>query len=261
MNIKSILTRLSYPHKFSAIRYFLHDPRLVFGVPNKPTKMHISSAIERAMETNIIGALHNFLPEWFLDHLEKENLCDKVGFRLMLYLLVRKYKPEVVVETGVAEGLSTAYILCAMHENGKGHLYSVDLPPALAATLEIDGGCTHTYQLADGQSHRQFSVGYFVPDRVKSRWTLVLGDARTELPPLLEKLGKIDLFFHDSLHTLEHMTWEYDTAWPYIIDGGLLLSHDVLWNRAFYNKFRGCSRKATIYRTFGILKKECSLGG
>jgi len=220
--------------------------------------MHISSVIERTMETNIIGALHNFLPMWFLDHIEKKNLCDRRGVRLMLYLLVRKYKPKVVVETGVAKGLSTAYILCAMHENGKGHLYSVDLPPKLAATREIDCGSTHTYQLADGQSHNEFSVGYFVPDSVKTRWTLVLGNAHKELPPLLDKLGKIDMFFHDSLHTFEHMQWEYETVWPYITDGGLLLSHDVLWNRAFYDKCKTCNRKATIYQTLGILKKESS---
>ena len=91
MSIWSILTRLSYPHKFSAIPYFLRDPRLVFGIPNRPTKMHISSAIEQAMEANIIEGLHNFLPGWFLDHIERENLCDKVGFCLLLYLLVRKY--------------------------------------------------------------------------------------------------------------------------------------------------------------------------
>ena len=92
-----------------------------------------------------------------------------------------------------------------MHENGKGHLYSVDLPPKLAATREIDYGSTHSYQLADGQSHDEFSVGYFVPDSVKTRWTLILGHAHKELPPLLDKLGKIDMFFHDSLHTFEHM--------------------------------------------------------
>ena len=137
MSIRSILTRLSYPHKLSAIRYLLHDPRLLFGVPNKPTKMHISSATVRAMETNIIGALHNFLPEWFLDHLEKENLCDKVGFRLMLCLLVRKYKPEVVVETGVAEGSSSAYMLAAMRENGKDYDDLLDLRPGLAVSCML----------------------------------------------------------------------------------------------------------------------------
>lgn len=210
------------------------------------------------METNIIGALHNFLPMWFLNHIERKNLCDRRGFRLMLYLLVRKYKPKVVVETGVEKGLSTTYILCAMHENGKGHLYSVDQSPKMAATHEIDCGNTHTEQLTDGQSHNEFLVGDFVPDIVKSRWTLVVGNAREVLPPLLNKLGKIDMFFHDSLHTFEHMKWEYEIVWPYITNGGLLLSHDVLWNRAFYDKCKSCNGKATIYQTFGILKKESS---
>jgi predicted O-methyltransferase YrrM len=240
MSIKSVLDRLRYKHKGSAIRYFLHDPRLVFGIPAKPTKLHISSVIERTMGKNIVPALHYFLPQWFLEHINKEKDWDTLGYRLMLYLLVRKYKPGVVVETGVARGVSSAYILCAMDENNKGHLYSIDLPPAEAATEESGDG---RLQLADGQIHRRYKVGHFVPERLKDRWSLVLGDAKKELLPLLEKLECIDMFYHDSLHTYEHMKFEYETVWPYLADGGLLLSDDILWNKAFYEM---CKRYGSI---------------
>jgi predicted O-methyltransferase YrrM len=32
----------------------------------------------------------------------------------MLYLLVRKFRPEIVIETGIAPGISSAYVLLAM---------------------------------------------------------------------------------------------------------------------------------------------------
>ena len=45
-----------------------------------------------------------------------------------LYLLVRKYKPKVILETGVANGISTYFILKALHLNGSGKLISIDYP-------------------------------------------------------------------------------------------------------------------------------------
>jgi len=46
----------------------------------------------------------------------------------LLYALVRVFQPEVVVETGVGPGGSSAFILNALERNGFGHLYSIDLP-------------------------------------------------------------------------------------------------------------------------------------
>jgi predicted O-methyltransferase YrrM len=44
-----------------------------------------------------------------------------------LYVLVRIFKPEVVVETGVANGVSSSFILKALDQNSRGKLYSIDL--------------------------------------------------------------------------------------------------------------------------------------
>ena len=70
------------------------------------------------------------------------------------------------------------------------------------------------------------SAGWCVPDWLKSRQHLLLGRAEELLASLLEELGEIDVFIHDSLHTYEHMTWEFETAWPYIREGGFLWSDD-----------------------------------
>jgi predicted O-methyltransferase YrrM len=173
----------------------------------------------------------------------------------MLYLLVRKYRPEIVVETGVARGISSAYILCAMKENGVGQLYSIDLPAQQAAVEENAGRETHRYTLSDGQTHKHYEIGHLVPEYLKDRWTLILDDARVALPALMEKLQNIDFFYHDSLHTYDHMKFEFETAWPRLRDGGLLLSDDVLWNNAFHEACKNHNRKPAIYRTFGMIRK------
>jgi hypothetical protein len=45
-----------------------------------------------------------------------------------IYAVVRILKPRAMVETGVANGKSSALILRALERNGSGRLYSVDLP-------------------------------------------------------------------------------------------------------------------------------------
>jgi predicted O-methyltransferase YrrM len=133
-----------------------------------------------------------------------------------IYSLVRAMRPSVVVETGVCYGASSEYILEALKDNGHGVLYSIDL----------------------GNSPDEPPNDFFVRPALKDRWRLIIGDSRQELPPLLARLGQIDLFHHDSLHTYEHMMWEYETAFPYLGANGVLSSHDVRTIVSLGNPFR-----------------------
>ena len=52
----------------------------------------------------------------------------KEPFQVLLqYAVVRAFQPKIIVETGVANGVSSAYILLALHANGGGTLYSIGL--------------------------------------------------------------------------------------------------------------------------------------
>jgi predicted O-methyltransferase YrrM len=170
---------------------------------------------------------------------------------MLLYLLVRKYKPKAFVETGVWRGASSAFILAAMRENGFGRLYSIDLPPAEAATGKTEAGI----HLSDGQNFEHITVGDYVPEFLKDRWELILGDARVELPNLLKRIGTIDAFFHDSLHTYDHMTFEFKTAWPHLSTGGWLLSHDVVWNAAWAEFTNSVGVKPFVYHSLSMFQK------
>jgi predicted O-methyltransferase YrrM len=64
------------------------------------------------------------------------------------------------------------------------------------------------------------------------------------------------MFIHDSLHTYEHMLWEFETAYPLIRPGGLLVSDDALWNNAFHDfAHRVNQPDSRIIRGVGFLRK------
>jgi predicted O-methyltransferase YrrM len=136
---------------------------------------------------------------------QKHNADPKLAS--ICYALCRALKPKNVIETGVAYGITTAFILKAMHVNGIGHLYSVDLPPLAPNANE--------------------STGRAVPDCLRSRWTLCRGKSSRILPTLLRQVETIDIFIHDSLHTYQNELFEFETAWPFLRGSGVLVSDDI----------------------------------
>ena len=80
-------------------------------------------------------------------------------------------------------------------------------------------------------------------------------DTRKHLAPLLQDLGQIDVFYHDSDHSFVHMMWEYTSVWPHLRAGGILLSDDIGWNRAFWDFARGVARPMVINESAGALRK------
>jgi methyltransferase family protein len=143
-----------------------------------------------------------------------------------LYSLVRSLKPSITVETGVCNGVSTAFLLLALERNGRGELHSIDLP-------EVAGGDYEPGTFWKGKQGAAIppgkEPGWMIPDGLGKRWRLVLGRSQDELPPLLERLGSIDLFVHDSEHSHECMRFEFDAVWPALREGGALVADD--WNR------------------------------
>jgi len=75
--------------------------------------------------------------------------------------------------------------------------------------------------------------GWMVPLHLRNGWDIVLGRSQDELPALLERLGTIDFFMHDSEHSEACMRFEFDAAWTALRDGGVLAADDVNANAAF----------------------------
>ena len=170
----------------------------------------------------------------------------------VLYNFARAAKPDVIVETGVHYGTSSAYWLMALEANQKGTLYSIDLP-----CLNPEGQ-VNADGVQDLSSVKEPEETGVVVKRMglTSRWKLFLGDAKVLLPGLLAKLGHVGFFFHDSDHSYEHQLWEYRTAWPFLAAGGWLMSDDTDWTPAFaeFSRESGQLPKRWLNR-LGVVQK------
>jgi predicted O-methyltransferase YrrM len=139
-----------------------------------------------------------------------------------IWCLVRHLRPTNVVETGVARGISSRFILEALERNGVGRLWSIDQPPPL-----------------DPELHEQ--VGAAVNNRCRRRWSYIRGSSRRRLPGLLASLGSIDLFLHDSIHTEYNTRFELERAWSVLSPGGVVVADDIDLNSGFHSFARAYS--------------------
>jgi predicted O-methyltransferase YrrM len=181
----------------------------------------------------------------FEGHIQKMlagRYCGQISFTVgrLLYTVCRLLQPRIVVETGVAAGVSSAFILKALKDNADGTLHSIDRPNYAEMGLP--------------KSER---TGFVIPDAFRAKWKLHLGLSSRILPGLLSELQQIDIFIHDSGHTYENMLFEYETAWSSLRSGGVLLSDDVNWNAAFHDFSSHVKRRSRyLYgRGFAGLRK------
>lgn len=132
-------------------------------------------------------------------------------YGFVLWSVVTHTRPRRLVETGVGRGISSAIILTALHRIGEGQLVSIDLPPLRPAWVP----------------------GEAVDGYLRDRWAYIRGSSRRRLPPILKRLGAIDLFAHDSGHTRRNMAWEFRMALKYSRSGTVVVADDVDKNAAF----------------------------
>lgn len=142
------------------------------------------------------------------------NQFGLIKYPIAWYALIRKYSIEKIVETGVSMGWSSFMILEALNREKKGSLYSIDLNDS--EIVKENGG-----------------VGYLVSSDHRTRWHLIIGDSKQHLEKLLHSLNQIDMFIHDSEHSDEHMSFEYNVAWKYLRKGGILCSDDINHSNVF----------------------------
>jgi predicted O-methyltransferase YrrM len=152
---------------------------------------------------------------------------------LFLYWLVRKLKPKTIVQTGVCNGMSTAFMMLGLVKNGSdGSLHVIDLPPVFNSN---DAGWTAKGKVYGVVIPEGKSSGWMVPDAYQGRLEVWTGDAKVLLPKLVDKVDSIDLFYHDSDHTYNHMMFEFNEAKRKLKPGGLIVGDDISWNASVWD--------------------------
>lgn len=129
-------------------------------------------------------------PSWNAE----ENLC------ILLFSLIRTNKPKIVVETGVANGVTTRVMMSALSEYG-GELHSFDI---LAASSKVYSG--------------------------NGKWKFHLlsraGTAKDFINQMSD-LPEVDLWVHDSNHGSTWQEFEYRLAVSKLSRNGFLVSDDI----------------------------------
>ena len=105
-----------------------------------------------------------------------------VGRRMVWYTVVRATKPEVVVETGVDQGMGAVVLCAALKRNAveghTGRYFGTDINPV---------------------------AGYFLSGEYARFGKILYGDSLKSL----EAMDKIDVFINDSDHSAEYEQAEY----------------------------------------------------
>ncbi len=161
----------------------------------------------------------NFDPE------ERERFSQGASAGLKevaLYVIIRKEKPKLVLETGVAQGVSTYFILKALKDNRKGQLISIDYP-----NYNPQGFVDEGNKLDPVYIPKDKKPGWLVKD--VTSWRLLLGKSSDILPTLA---APIDMFIHDSDHSYENMHFELEWAVNHV-RSGIILADDTVMNEAW----------------------------
>lgn len=170
---------------------------------------------------------------------EGEQLAAKSAVKMggpgdlnLLFDAVRLTGAQCVIETGVAYGWSSLAILNAISNNDSGKLYSVDMP----------------YPKMGNEAF----VGIVVPERFRSRWSLIREPDRRGLEKAIKKAsGQIDLCHYDSDKSWWGRAYAFPLLWDALQPGGLFISDDIQDNMYFAEFVKSKSLPFAITKSEG----------
>jgi predicted O-methyltransferase YrrM len=117
-------------------------------------------------------------------------------------------RPATVIETGVANGISTRQILSAFKE--------FNLSDSKLYSFDIDYRVGTSDLLNDPQ------------------FNFIVIDSQNSFLDAMKEIQTVDLFYHDSDHSYDNQMLEYETAWEILNPkNGVLVSDDINWSNAF----------------------------
>ena len=156
-----------------------------------------------------------------------KNFDCESGLASFLYAFVVKVKPSVVVETGIANGITTNVLMRALEKTG-GVLHSFDVD-------------MRTKNVYTGSGRWEFHI--------------LKNNLERDLQLQVSKIGKVDLWIHDSNHGYNWQAFEYQLARESLNPDGLVVSDDIDASTAW-----GLASKTIFKNSFGIFDKRKFFG-
>ena len=157
---------------------------------------------------------------------------DWFGFeRILSYVLVRFFRPNVVWETGVYYGGNSLFLLRALQRNGVGKLTSAELPATeVGETVNLP---RHPWVM-DSEDYDTSIIepGCLVPPELRENWDLRLGSSLELLPDFP---SPCDMYLHDSDHSMEFLLAELALLEGRLSERAIVMVDDIDWSNAFYS--------------------------
>lgn len=150
--------------------------------------------------------------------------------RILLYILVRHFKPDRILETGVYYGGNTVFLLKAIDRNKNGELISIDYPDY---EIRDDKNMTRHPEVKDTELYENnLSPGFLVPENLRNSWKLIIGDSHKIIPTLDENF---DLYLHDSEHSYDFVKTEILSVLPKLRSDSIIVVDDIDWSNGFFS--------------------------
>ena len=148
---------------------------------------------------------------------------------MVLFLLIRAFKPRTCLELGTCIGVSALFQAAALRLNGAGRL----------VTLE---GSAFRARIARENFAR---LGL---DQIE----LVTGQFEDTLLPILKQRKPIDFAFIDGNHTEEATIGYYEQIEPYLADKAILVFDDICWSDGMRRVWKRIVRNPSVVRSFDL---------
>ena len=203
--LKKLLRRLFYAKYKSDLKWLIttsEDPNLymqkndnkLYDETNSISKL-LSNKYQKKIETLDVklGGAAN---------------CD------LLYFLIRKLEPEIIFETGVAAGFSSATILTAIKKNKKGTLFSSDFP---------------YFRIENPENY----IGILVDSELQNNWKLEIEGDVVNIKKFLKQVEKIDLFHYDSDKSYNGKKLVFNLVKSKMKKGSVFIFDDIQDDRFF----------------------------
>ena len=159
------------------------------------------------------------------------------GKSVLLYFLTRVYKPNNILETGVAAGFSSYAFLKAIERNKKGFLYSSDLP---------------YFRIKNPIKY----IGIVVPKKYKNKWRLYIQGDEINVSKIKTKINSIDFIHYDSDKSYIGRNFFFNSVQNLITKKTLIIIDDLHNNIFFFDYV-----KKNKIRNYHILKHNNSYVG
>ena len=201
-------------------------------LPNFPTSIGESEDASLWVNSNFENVAKHKHKLPFPNHFNADS-----SFSIICHALTRYLKPAIVLETGVAYGITSAIVLLAIERNNYGKLISIDLPPLSDPLGEF--------------------TGLGIPKNLRNDWVLHVGSTRRLLPKVLEETKNIGLFISDSANIYSLQRYEFESVWKALSSGGVMVFNNI---SSKLQGFLKSVENSSFYSVWQTDKPQCVTG-